>query len=201
MTIDDPTQRCPWPGISDPEYTRYHDEEWGVPVDDDRRLFEKLILEGFQSGLSWLTILKKRPAFRSAFDNFDATRIARYDDADVARLMSDTGIVRNRAKIEATITNARAFLDLSSKTRLAHLVWGLVDGKPIIHERRDFSEIPAQTDLSQNLSKQLKAHGFRFVGPTTAYAFLQSVGVVNDHIITCHRHAPCADLQRAFRID
>jgi DNA-3-methyladenine glycosylase I len=189
--------RCPWVGIADPEYARYHDEEWGVPHADDRRLFEKLVLEGFQSGLSWLTILKKRPAFRAAFDGFDAGRIARYGDREVARLMADAGIVRNRLKIEATIENARAYLRLCERTTLAAFLWSFLDGKPIIHRRRSMKEVPAETEHSRAISKALKAAGFRFVGPTTVYAFMQSSGFVNDHLVGCHRHAPCARLQRA----
>ncbi len=191
--------RCPWGGIEDPEYTRYHDEEWGVPHADDVRLFEKLLLEGFQSGLSWLTILKKRPNFRRAFHDFDAERIARYTDKDKARLMADAGIIRNRLKIDASIDNARAFLKLQERTSLAKFLWGFMDGKPLIHERDSFKEVPAQTDVSKAISKALKAEGFRFVGPTTVYAFMQSSGFVNDHMRTCHRHAPCAKLQRAFK--
>jgi DNA-3-methyladenine glycosylase I len=190
--------RCPWVGIADTEYTRYHDEEWGVPHADDRRLFEKLVLEGFQSGLSWLTILRKRPSFRAAFHDFDASAIARYDDADRARLMADAGIVRNRLKIEATIDNARAYLALTQRTSLARFLWGFLDGRPIVHERRSLAEVPPQTELSGRISKALKGEGFRFVGPTTVYAFMQSSGFVNDHLVTCHRHAPCAALQRAF---
>ena len=191
--------RCPWVGITDAEYQRYHDEEWGVPHADDRLLFEKLVLEGFQSGLSWLTILKKRPTFRKAFANFDATRIARYGDADKARLMADAGIVRNRLKIEATIDNARAYLKLRERTSLAAFLWNFVDGRPIVHERRSMADVPAETEISRAISKALKKEGFRFVGPTTVYAFMQSSGFVNDHMIGCHRHAPCAELQRAFR--
>jgi DNA-3-methyladenine glycosylase I len=190
--------RCKWAGIGDTEYTRYHDEEWGVPVTDDVRLFEKLVLEGFQSGLSWLTILKKRDNFRDAFHGFDASRIARYGDKDKARLMADAGIVRNRLKVEATIDNARALLALQKKTSLAAFIWGFLDGKPLIHERREMKEVPPQTDVSKRISKALKAEGFRFVGPTTVYAFMQSTGMVNDHLVTCHRHRPCADLQKAF---
>ncbi len=193
-------KRCDWVGIQDGEYTRYHDEEWGVPQTGDRQLFEKLVLEGFQSGLSWLTILKKRPAFRKAFHEFDAVRMARYTDKDKARLMADAGIVRNRMKIEASIDNARAYLKLREQTSFAEYLWGFVDGKPIIHERRSRTEVPAQTDLSKAISKDLKQKGFRFVGPTTVYAFMQSTGFVNDHLIDCHRHAPCADLQRGFKL-
>lgn len=199
MSDCDPQVRCPWVGIADAEYQRYHDEEWGVPHVDDRRLFEKLVLEGFQSGLSWLTILKKRPAFRSAFADFDAERIAGYDEADKARLMADAGIVRNRLKIEATVDNARAYLKLRERTTLAAFLWGFLDGRPIIHERRGIGEVPAATELSRTISKALKKEGFRFVGPTTVYAFMQSSGFVNDHLVDCHRHRACADLQRAFR--
>lgn len=192
--------RCPWVGIADAEYSRYHDEEWGVPNANDRLLFEKLVLEGFQSGLSWLTILKKRPAFRSAFHDFDAERIARYTDADKARLMADAGIVRNRLKVEASIDNARAYLRLRDRTTLAAYLWGFLDGRPIIHERQTFKDVPPQTELSTAISKTLKKEGFRFVGPTTIYAFMQSSGFVNDHLVSCHRHAPCARLQRKFKL-
>lgn len=198
--MSDPTPtRCPWTGIADPEYTRYHDEEWGVPHADDRLLFEKLVLEGFQSGLSWLTILRKRPAFRAAFHGFDAERIARYDEADKARLMADAGIVRNRLKIDATIDNARAYLRLTERQSLAAFLWNFLDGRPIANQRRTFSDVPAETELSKSISKDLKKEGFRFVGPTTLYAFMQSSGFVNDHLVTCHRHAPCAALQVKFR--
>ena len=198
----DPTPsatRCPWPGIADPEYARYHDEEWGVPHADDRRLFEKLVLEGFQSGLSWLTILRKRPAFRAAFHDFDAERIARFGEKDKARLMADAGIVRNRLKIEASIDNARAYLRLAERQGLAAFLWDFLDGRPIANERRSFGDVPAQTDLSKAMSKALKKEGFRFVGPTTLYAFMQSSGFVNDHLVSCHRHTVCASLQRTFR--
>jgi DNA-3-methyladenine glycosylase I len=191
--------RCPWTGISDAEYTRYHDEEWGVPQPDSRAMFEKLVLEGFQSGLSWLTILRKRPSFRRAFHDFDAERIARYTDKDRARLMADPGIVRNRLKIDATIDNARAYLKLSEKQSLASFIWGLVDGRPQVHARQGFGDVPPQTADSLRISKALKAEGFRFVGPTTVYAFMQSTGMVNDHLVSCHRHAPCAALQRKFK--
>lgn len=192
--------RCPWVGIADAEYSRYHDEEWGVPHADDRLLFEKLILEGFQSGLSWLTILRKRPAFRAAFYDFNAERIARYTDKDKARLMADAGIVRNRLKVDAAVDNARAYLRLRDRTTLAAFLWGFLDGRPIVHERQTFKEVPPQTELSAAISKALKKEGFRFVGPTTIYAFMQSSGFVNDHLVTCHRHGPCAKLQRAFRL-
>jgi DNA-3-methyladenine glycosylase I len=198
MTAAPEIIRCPWVGIADAEYARYHDEEWGVPVTDDRRLFEKLVLEGFQSGLSWLTILKKRENFRRAFHGFDPARIARYREKDVARLMADTGIVRNKAKIDSTIDNARALLKLTGRQTLASFVWDFVDGRPIVHSRSHFSEVPSETDHSRRISKALKGEGFRFVGPTTVYAFMQSVGMVNDHLATCHRHAHCAALQWTF---
>jgi DNA-3-methyladenine glycosylase I len=192
--------RCPWAGIADTEYARYHDEEWGVPKTDDRALFEKLVLEGFQSGLSWLTILKKRDNFRKAFHDFDAGRIARYGAKDIARLMADPGIVRNRLKVEATIDNARALIRLQERTSLAAFLWGLVDGRPQINRHRSFKTVPAETPASNAISKALKAEGFRFVGPTTVYAFMQAVGMVNDHLVACHRHEPCAELQRRFRL-
>lgn len=194
-------RRCPWPGLADPEYQRYHDEEWGVPHADDTRLFEKLVLEGFQSGLSWLTILKKRDNFRRAFHDFDAVRIARYGTKDVARLMADAGIVRNRLKIEATIDNAKAYLALRKTTTLAAFLWDHIDGRAIAHRHERFSEIPSETLQSKVISKALKAAGFRFAGPTTVYAFMQSSGMTNDHLVSCHRHGPCAKLQRAFRLD
>jgi DNA-3-methyladenine glycosylase I len=191
--------RCPWGGIDDPEYARYHDEEWGVPHADERRLFEKLILEGFQSGLSWLTILKKRDNFRRAFAGFDPEQIVRFGAKDKARLMADAGIIRNRLKIEATIDNARAYLALRETTSLGALLWGHVGGRPIIHKRVSFKDVPATTDVSERISKDLKKRGFRFVGPTTVYAFMQSTGMVNDHLVSCHRHGPCAKLQARFQ--
>jgi DNA-3-methyladenine glycosylase I len=198
MTAAD-LRRCPWVGIADPEYARYHDEEWGVPKSDDRALFEKLVLEGFQSGLSWLTILKKRENFRAAFHAFDPERIARYGAKDVARLLRDAGIVRNRLKIEATIDNARALLQLNEQGGLAAFLWGFLDGRPQINAHRSFKAIPAQTATSLAVSKALKGRGFRFVGPTTVYAFMQAVGMVNDHLVSCHRHEACANLQRRFK--
>lgn len=192
-------QRCPWAG-DDPLYIRYHDEEWGVPHDDSARLFEKLVLEGFQSGLSWITILRKRENFRRAFHGFDAVRIARYGKKDIDRLLADEGIVRNRLKIEATIDNARAYLALSERQSLSHFIWGLLGSKPQINAFRAMTDVPAATESSQRLSKALKAEGFRFVGPTTIYAFMQSCGMVNDHLVTCHRHKPCARLQTGFKL-
>ena len=190
--------RCPWCG-ADPLYQRYHDTEWGVPHADDIRLFEKLVLEGFQSGLSWITILRKRDAFRKAFHGFAPDRIARYGKKDVERLMADAGIVRNRLKVEATIDNAKAYLGLRERTSLGAFLWDLLDGRPVDNRIETTKGIPAETPASKTLSKALKAEGFRFVGPTTLYAFMQSVGMVNDHLVTCHRHKPCGDLQAAFK--
>ena len=198
--VADGVVRCPWGGIEDPLYARYHDTEWGVPKTDDRALFEKLVLEGFQAGLSWITILRKREAFRAAFHAFDAERIARFTEKDVARLMQDTGIVRNRAKIEATIDNARAYLKLAERTPLSHFLWDLAGGKPQVNRYETFKSVPPATPVSKAISKTLKGEGFRFVGPTTIYAFMQSSGFVNDHLVTCHRHGPCAELQAKFKL-
>ena len=192
--------RCPWTGIADPEYARYHDEEWGVPLTDSRLLFEKLILEGFQSGLSWLTILKKRDNFRRAFDDFDAEKIATYGERDIARLMADAGIVRNRLKIESSIDNAKAYLAISKAQPFAQFIWGLAEKRAAAAKRKTFADVPAQTEQSVLISKRLKAEGFRFVGPTTVYAFMQSSGMVNDHLVTCHRHSVCAKLQRDLKV-
>jgi DNA-3-methyladenine glycosylase I len=189
--------RCTWAG-NDAEYQRYHDEEWGVPLKTDHAIFEKLVLEGFQAGLSWITILRKRENFRRAFDKFDAERIARYGAKDIARLMADAGIVRNRAKVEATIDNAKTYLKLRERTTLKKFMQDFLgeDG-PVQNRARTMSDIPAETELSKRISKALKAEGFRFVGPTTVYAFMQSAGMVNDHLVGCFRHAECAKLQRA----
>jgi len=184
---------CTWPG-TDPVYVAYHDTEWGVPEYDSRALWEKLILDGFQAGLSWITILKKRPAFRAAFDSFDPVRVARYTEADVARLLADPGIVRHRGKIEATISNARAYLEIDAREGFDNFLWSYVDGAPLVNHFRSKSEVPASTDLSKRLSRDLKAEGFKFCGPTIVYAFMEAVGMVNDHLVTCPRHAACAQL-------
>jgi DNA-3-methyladenine glycosylase I len=189
---------CPWPG-DDPLYIRYHDEEWGVPQGDDRLIFEKIILEGFQAGLSWITILRKREHFRQVFDGFDPQRIAAYDEAKTDALMADPGIVRNRAKVLATISNARAFLDMSARESLSGLIWDTIGGKPIQHQRLSMQDVPAETTESKAISKALKQRGFRFVGPTTMYAFMQSMGMVNDHMTGCPRHAACAKLAVKFK--
>jgi DNA-3-methyladenine glycosylase I len=182
-----PLERCPWPG-DDPLYRAYHDDEWGVPEWDDRALFEKLILDGFQAGLSWITILRKREAFRAAFDRFDPAKIARYRPARVERLMGNQGIVRNRAKVEGTVTNARAFLALTEERSFAEFLWAFVGGAPLLHHYRAVRQVPAETEQSHAMSKALRQHGFVFVGPTICYAFMQAVGMVNDHLVDCFRH-------------
>jgi DNA-3-methyladenine glycosylase I len=192
--------RCTWPGIDDPIYSHYHDTEWGVPKTTDRELFEKLVLEGFQAGLSWLTILKKRETFRQAFDQFDVEKIARYTDDDRARLLADAGIIRNRLKIEATIDNARAYLAFTKPDRtLAGFLWDFLDGRPQVNTYAKHGDVPPETELSKRMSKALKSHGFRFVGPTTMYAFMQASGMVNDHLVSCHRHAPCSALMQRLK--
>ncbi|QXJ24549.1 DNA-3-methyladenine glycosylase I [Actinomadura graeca] len=179
---DDGLARCPW-GLSAPDYVAYHDEEWGRPVRDDQGLYEKLCLEAFQSGLSWLTILRKREAFRAAFHGFDPEKVAAFGPADVERLMSDAGIVRNRAKIDAAIGNARAALGIPGG--LAATIWRHAD--PDAPGHADMDDVPAVTEGSTALAKELKRHGFRFVGPTTAYALMQACGLVDDHLTGCHR--------------
>ena len=189
--------RCPWSG-ADPLYVAYHDEEWGVPEYDDKAAdaFEKLVLDGFQAGLSWITILRKRPAFRAAFDGFDPKKIVRWSDKKKAALMQDAGIVRNRAKIEATVALARITLDLADKGGLARHLWGFVDGRPIDNAHRSFKDVPAETDVSRTIAKDLRARGGNFVGPTIVYAFMQATGLVNDHLVDCCRHGACRALAR-----
>ena len=183
-----PLTRCPWSG-TDPDYVRYHDEEWGVPVHDDRLLFEFLILEGAQAGLSWLTILRKRAAYRAAFANFDAATVARFGARDERRLLADAGIVRNRLKVAATIDNARAVLDVRERHgSLDAYLWRFVDGRPIQNRWSALRQVPAETDASRAMSKALRQQGFRFVGPTICYAFMQATGMVNDHLVDCFRH-------------
>ena len=194
--------RCPWPGM-DPLYVRYHDEEWGVPVHDDRKLFEFLTLEGAQAGLSWITILRKRAAYALAFENFDAGRVASYGDAEVERLLGDPGIVRNRAKIRSAIGNARAFLRVREEFgSFDAYMWRFVDGEPVVNAWTDLSQLPASTPLSETMSKDLKKRGFSFIGPTVCYAHMQAVGMVNDHLVTCFRYEeltrrPCAPSRNA----
>jgi len=180
--------RCAWAG-SDPLYVAYHDQEWGTPLYDDRALFEMLVLEGFQAGLSWITILRKRDNFRQAFDRFDPVKIASYDQAKVAALLANPGIVRNRAKIEGAIGSARGWLDLMAEPGgFSGFVWQFVDGRPIVNAWASMAEVPAETAQSRAMSKELKARGFRFCGPTIAYAFMQATGMVDDHVIDCFRH-------------
>jgi DNA-3-methyladenine glycosylase I len=184
--------RCPWAKL-DPLYVAYHDEEWGVPEYDDRALYEKLVLDGFQAGLSWITILRKRENFRRAFDDFDPAKIARYRPARVEKLMQDAGIVRNRMKIEGAVSSARAWLDIMEKgPGFSKLLWDFVNGKPKVNQFRSIKQVPAETAVSKALSKELAARGFKFVGPTIVYAFMQAVGMVNDHLVSCHRHAVLA---------
>ncbi len=184
---EDGISRCGWAGL-EPIYANYHDEEWGVPEYDDRALWEKLILDGFQAGLSWITILKKRDAFREAFDGFDPQIIAGYDEAKQAELMQNAGIVRNRSKISATITNAQAWLDIMEQQGFTSYLWDYCDGRPIQNTFTRLDQVPAETELSKTISRDLKKRGFRFCGPTIVYAFMQAVGMVNDHLIDCHRH-------------
>jgi DNA-3-methyladenine glycosylase I len=188
--------RCSWAG-NDPLYVAYHDEEWGVPEYDDRALFEKLILDGFQAGLSWITILRKRENFRRAFDNFQPEKIARYTPKKVERLMQDAGIVRNRAKIEGTVGSARAWLKIMDRgPGFSDMLWKHVGGKPIDHKLGPRSRRWTESTESRAMSKELLEHGFKFVGPTIVYAFMQAVGMINDHRLTCHRHGPCAKLAK-----
>jgi len=192
----DGLKRCPWPK-QDPLYVAYHDEEWGVAEFDDRALYEKLVLDGFQAGLSWITILRKRDNFRRAFNDFDPEKIARYTPKKVERLMQDAGIVRNRAKIEGAVGSARAWLKImESGPGFSALLWDHLDGKPKLNKFRNTGQVPAETDISRKMSKELIARGFKFVGPTIVYAFMQAVGMVNDHLVTCHRHGPCAKVAK-----
>jgi DNA-3-methyladenine glycosylase I len=180
--------RCSWCG-SDPLYISYHDLEWGVPLHDDRRLFEMLTLEGAQAGLSWLTVLRKREGYRRAFAGFDPQTVADYGESDVARLLADPGIVRNRLKVASTISNARSVLEVQARYgSLDAFLWSFVDGVPIRNHWHSMAEIPASTPLSDRMSRELKRHGFRFVGSTICYAYMQATGMVNDHLVDCFRH-------------
>ena len=189
----DGLHRCPWPG-QDPFYVAYHDDEWGVPEYDDRALYEKLVLDGFQAGLSWITILRKRENFRRAFAGFEPAVIARFDQAQVEALMLDTGIVRNRAKIEATIAGARAWLVIQERGGFSRFLWDFVDGRPVQTDAKTRKDVPTETEVSRRISKALKKEGFNFVGPTIVYAFMQAVGMTNDHLTGCYRHAECRAL-------
>ncbi|MGC1302172.1 MAG: DNA-3-methyladenine glycosylase I [Caulobacteraceae bacterium] len=196
MPSDPPLVRCAWPG-TDPLYCAYHDEEWGAPEYDSRALWEKLVLDGFQAGLAWITILRKREGFRTAFAGFDPEAVARFGEADVARLLGDAGIIRSRAKIEAAIGGARVYLDMrDAGLDFSTFVWDFVDGRPIQNVRGPASPVPTDTPLSHAVSKELKARGFKFVGPVIVYAWMQAVGLVNDHLETCFRHQEVRKLAR-----
>ncbi len=187
----DGLHRCPWPK-QDPLYVAYHDEEWGVPEYDDRALYEKLVLDGFQAGLSWITILRKRDNFRRAFDDFQPEKIARYNKRKTDKLMQDAGIVRNQMKIDGAVLSARAWIEVMEKgPGFSALLWDFLDGKPKINQFRSTKQVPAETTVSKAMSKELSSRGFKFVGPTIVYAFMQAVGMVNDHLVQCHRHAAC----------
>jgi len=189
--------RCGWRGMAgSPIYEAYHDAEWGVPEYDSRALWEKLVLDGFQAGLSWITILKKREALRAAFDHFDPEKVARYGEADRARLMADAGIIRSNGKIDAAISGARFYLELRDKGEdLSALLWGFVDGRPI-QNRFEPGQVPAQTPLAVEVAKALKSRGYKYCGPVIVYAFMQAVGMVNDHVVGCFRHDEIADMGR-----
>jgi DNA-3-methyladenine glycosylase I len=184
----DGLSRCPWPKF-DPVYVAYHDDEWGVPEFDDRALYEKLVLDGFQAGLSWITILRKRENFRHAFDGFEPAKIARYTPKKVERLMQDAGIVRNRSKIEGAVKSARAYLDIMEKSPgFSKLLWNFLDGAPKVNHFKSIKQVPADSAISRAMSKELAARDFKFVGPTIVYAFMQATGMVNDHLVDCYRH-------------
>ena len=192
--------RCPWPG-SDPLYVAYHDTEWGVPEYDDRALYEKLILDGFQAGLSWITILRKRDNFRRAFDDFQPDKIARYSDKKIHALMNDAGIVRNRAKIEGAILSARSWLKIQEESDgFSKFLWDFMDGTPKVNAFKTTASVPASTPLSVKMSKELASRGFKFVGPTIVYAFMQATGMVNDHLVTCFCHETCSGKRCAPRL-
>ena len=181
--------RCAWVPEADPLYVAYHDEEWGVPVRDDRRLYELLVLEGAQAGLSWATILHNREGYRRLFAGFDPDAVARFDGGRIEKLLADPAIVRNRLKVESAVENARRVLEVQAELgSLAALLWGAVDGEPVVNRWTTVAEIPAETDASRALSKELKRRGFRFLGPTVCYAFMQAAGLVNDHLVSCFRH-------------
>jgi DNA-3-methyladenine glycosylase I len=184
--------RCDWCGV-DPVYVHYHDTDWGVQEYDSRALFEKLILDGFQAGLSWITILRKRENFRAAFDGFDPEIIVRYSKQKTDSLMQDAGIVRNRLKIDGTVLNAKAYLEIPD---FSTYLWNFVDGKPIVNQFNSMKEVPAKTPLAEKISKDLKQRGFKFVGPTIVYAFMQATGFFNDHMVDCHRHEAVKKLAR-----
>ncbi|MFV8818332.1 DNA-3-methyladenine glycosylase I [Haliea sp. E17] len=192
------TGRCTWCG-EDPLYTQYHDSEWGVPVLDDRTLFEFLILEGAQAGLSWITVLRKREAYKNVFDNFDPVKVARFTDAKLEKVLSNPAIIRNRLKVFSARKNARAFLDIQAEWgSFSNYIWQFVDGKPIQNQWKSQADIPANTPLSDKISKDMKKRGFTFVGTTIIYAHMQATGMVNDHTVSCYRHRECAALAKAL---
>ena len=189
------TNRCAWCGTTDPLYICYHDEEWGVPEYDDQRLFAKLILDGAQAGLSWITILRKRENYWAAFDQFNPEKIARYDEAKIAELLQNPGIIRNRLKVQSAVKNARGYLEIMEKEgSFSTFLWEFVDGRPIQNNWRSIEEVPTETAVSRKISKALKQYGFSFVGPTIVYAYMQAVGLCNDHVVDCFRHAECKAL-------
>lgn len=187
MTHPDGLKRCPWPG-TDPLYLAYHDTEWGVPERDDRALFEKLILDGFQAGLSWITILRKRENFRTAFDGFDPEKMARYTPERVEKLLQNEGIIRHRGKIEGAVKSARVYLEIQETKGFSTYLWNFTDGRVINNRPRKMTDIPTESEISQKIAKDLKKRGFTFCGPTIVYAFMQAVGMINDHLVTCYRH-------------
>ena len=190
--MDKNKTRCQWVNLNSPLYLRYHDEEWGVPVHDDKKLFAKLILDGAQAGLSWLTILKKRENYKKAFDNWDYKKIAKYNSQKIGDLLKNEGIVRNKLKIESVIKNAKSFIDIQKEFgSFDRYIWGFVDGKTIQNRFKKMSNLPAKTELSDAISKDLKKRGMNFVGPTIIYAYMQAIGIVNDHTIDCFRNKEC----------
>jgi DNA-3-methyladenine glycosylase I len=197
MAADDTTGRCAWAKPTEPIYVAYHDEEWGVPEYDPRALWEKLVLDGFQAGLAWITILKKREAFRAAFEGFDPEIVARYGETDRARLMADAGIVRSNAKIDAAISGAKVWLDMRERGEdFTAFLWDFVGGKPIQNHWKGLGEVPAKTPEAEAMAKALKANGFKFCGPVIVYAFMQAVGMVNDHVVDCPRHGAVQTLAK-----
>ena len=191
-----PSEPCPWCG-QDPLYRRYHDTEWGVPVHDDTVLFEFLVLEGAQAGLSWLTVLRKREHYRQAFEGFDAARVAAFGEARIEALLQDPGLIRNRLKITSAVSNARAFLEVQARFgSFDRYIWDFVDGRPLVNRFASMAEVPAVTPLAETISRDLKRRGFRFVGPTIVYAHMQATGMVNDHLTACPRHEVCVALGR-----
>jgi DNA-3-methyladenine glycosylase I len=197
--MNDSVKRCPWVDPSKPEYVEYHDKEWGVPVHDDRLLFEFLILEAFQAGLSWYTILKRRDGFRIAFDRFDPEKVARYGEAKIQELLANPGIIRNRAKVLATVNNARRFLEVQERFgSFDAYIWNFIDNKPIVNVLRELGDYPSRSSQSETISKALQKRGFSFVGATIVYAHMQATGMVNDHTVDCYRRREIIDLAKNF---